>query len=114
MLEFFENFTPFILFLVGYFLAWTPYSIVAMYSAFISEEELHPLLLTLPAIFAKLSIIWCPLLNLYINKNLRYTLISRSNTESNTTNKSQIVSKNTDNSPDLSKLRTFSRKSSKV
>jgi hypothetical protein len=41
-----------------------------MYSAFISDEELHPLLLTLPALFAKLSIIWCPLLNLYINKNL--------------------------------------------
>jgi hypothetical protein len=64
-----KNLMRFILLLVGYFSAWTPYSFVAMYSAFISEEELHPLLLTLPALFAKLSIIWCPLLNLYINKN---------------------------------------------
>ena len=43
-------------------------------SSIISEEELHPLLLTLPAMFAKLSIIWCPLLNLYVNKNIRFAV----------------------------------------
>lgn len=57
--------------LVGYLLTWTPYSIVSMYSAFIDPSDISPLASTLPAMFAKSSMVWSTILFIYSNDYIK-------------------------------------------
>ena len=52
-----------------YLVAWVPYTLVAMYSVFINKPEVSPLMGTIPALFAKTSLIWPAILNIIIQKN---------------------------------------------
>ncbi len=53
---------------------WTPYAVVALYSAFINENGVEPLWGTLPALFAKSSTIWSSMFYLFLNKKIRRRL----------------------------------------
>ena len=52
-----------------YLVAWVPYTLVAMYSVFINKPKVPPLMGTIPALFAKTSLIWPAILNIIIQKN---------------------------------------------
>lgn len=54
--------------------AWTPYAIASMYTAFIAKHSVNFYATTIPGIFAKLSIIWCPLIDILYNHSVRQTL----------------------------------------
>ena len=56
---------------VGYLMTWGPYSLVSMYSAFISPNHITPLDSTLPAMFAKSSLAWSTILFIYSNKKIK-------------------------------------------
>ncbi|CAF5040459.1 unnamed protein product [Rotaria sp. Silwood1] len=58
----------------GYLLAWTPYSIMSFIRAFIDAEYFSPILGTIPAIFAKTSLVWNPLIYVIRNGNIRHYL----------------------------------------
>ena len=49
-----------------YLIAWGPYAIVSMYSAFINDPPLSPIIATIPALFAKSSIVWPAVCNLIL------------------------------------------------
>lgn len=57
---------------VGIFIVtWTPYAFVSMYSAFIDPKDISPLGATIPAMFAKSSMVWGTILYLYSNSKIR-------------------------------------------
>ena len=60
-------------FLVLFFISWSPYALVAMYSAFFSTN-LHPMAGTIPAMFAKSSLLTSSLLYLCSNTQVKQTL----------------------------------------
>ena len=51
-----------------------PYSVVSFYSAFINPNDISPLGSSLPAMFAKSSLVWSSLLILLANKQVRSKL----------------------------------------
>jgi hypothetical protein len=53
---------------VFYLVAWLPYTLVAMYSVFINTPKITPIMGTIPALFAKTSLIWPAILNIIIQK----------------------------------------------
>lgn len=55
---------------MGFIISWTPYAAVAFYSAFISTD-LPPIAGTLPAMFAKSSLVWTSVLYIFSNKQIR-------------------------------------------
>jgi hypothetical protein len=56
-----------------FLLAWMPYSIVCLYAQFSSDNNpiISPFIATLPAIFAKVSATFNPILYIYTNKECR-------------------------------------------
>lgn len=64
-----------------YILSWTPYACVAMYSAFIAKNPVNFYTAILPGIFAKLTIVWCPILEMVFNISVRRNLFYRRETE---------------------------------
>ena len=54
-----------------FIITWTPYSIVSMWSAFVNPEDISPLGSTLPAMFAKSSMVWGTILYLRTNSRIR-------------------------------------------
>lgn len=69
----------FIFLKVSLVVAWTPYAIVSLYSAFISTEEIEPILTTLPSIFAKSSMLWPTVLYIWSNRKIRKLIVSQMN-----------------------------------
>ncbi|CAF1239556.1 unnamed protein product [Adineta steineri] len=55
----------------GFLLAWTPYAISVFIRVFIDEHLLSPLSGTIPAIFAKTSVVWNPFIYIIRNGNFR-------------------------------------------
>lgn len=87
------------LFKVGFIITWTPYAIVSLYSAFINADRISPLVTTLPALFAKSSMLWPSMLFMFSNSKIRNKLNkSLFNTffspkRSNSSKNSKILSK---------------------
>lgn len=59
---------------------------VCMYSAFISDKPLPPLYGTVPAIFAKSSMLWTSLVYLLTNKSIRVKVVGCLKTASKESN----------------------------
>ncbi len=56
---------------VGYFFSWTPYAIVTLYTAFIQSHSVSPIMATIPAIFAKTSMLWTSVLYVFSNNQIK-------------------------------------------
>ena len=63
-----------IILISSFFISWTPYGVVAMYRAFINESTISALSATLPALFAKSSLLWPSLIILFGDKYIRNKL----------------------------------------
>ncbi len=75
------------LYMLIFILAWTPYAAVSFISAFIDDYHFDPLVSTIPALFAKSSVIWSSMFYLCTDekmKNLVKTRIFKFNTRSKT------------------------------
>ncbi|CAF2550806.1 unnamed protein product [Rotaria sp. Silwood2] len=71
----------------GYLLAWTPYAIMSFICAFIDDEFFPPILGTIPALFAKTSVVWNPLIYVARNGNIRHYFSFRRHNRSNEKNR---------------------------
>ncbi|XP_060077592.1 visual pigment-like receptor peropsin [Ylistrum balloti] len=61
-----------IFFMLGAFLlSWCPYAIVVIWSAIGDSRDLPNLVVILPALFAKISVIWNPLIYAFRNRELK-------------------------------------------
>ncbi|CAF3512718.1 unnamed protein product, partial [Rotaria sp. Silwood2] len=58
----------------GFLLAWSPYAIISIIRAFIYDKYFPPILGTIPALFAKTSVVWNPLVYVVRNGNIYYNL----------------------------------------
>ncbi|XP_019899143.1 opsin-5-like [Esox lucius] len=56
---------------IGFFTAWSPYAVVSMWAAFGQNENIPPLAFALPAMFAKSSTIYNPIIYLMLRPNFR-------------------------------------------
>ncbi|XP_059200826.1 opsin 7, group member a [Centropristis striata] len=56
---------------IGFFAAWSPYAVVSMWAAFGHIENIPPLAFALPAMFAKSSTIYNPIIYLMLRPNMR-------------------------------------------
>ncbi|CAF1008978.1 unnamed protein product [Adineta ricciae] len=56
----------------GFLLAWTPYAITVVVRIFIHENSFPPIFGTIPALFAKTSVVWNPLIYVMRNGNFRH------------------------------------------
>uniref|UniRef100_A0A3Q1H473 Opsin 7, group member a n=1 Tax=Acanthochromis polyacanthus TaxID=80966 RepID=A0A3Q1H473_9TELE len=56
---------------VGFFAAWSPYAVVSMWAAFGHVENIPPLAFAMPAMFAKSSTIYNPIIYLTLRPNFR-------------------------------------------
>ncbi|XP_078120851.1 opsin 7, group member a [Sander vitreus] len=56
---------------IGFFAAWSPYALVSMWAAFGHIENIPPLAFALPAMFAKSSTIYNPIIYLMLRPNVR-------------------------------------------
>ncbi|PWA25248.1 hypothetical protein CCH79_00005361 [Gambusia affinis] len=56
---------------IGFFTAWSPYAIVSMWAAFGEIESIPPLAFAMPAMFAKSSTIYNPMIYLMLRPNFR-------------------------------------------
>ena len=59
-----------------YLFSWTPYALVSMYSAIFDSDDIGPLMTTFPAMFAKFSVLWTPIVNVFGNKNISRKLFT--------------------------------------
>ncbi|XP_060133845.1 opsin-5-like isoform X2 [Zootoca vivipara] len=59
---------------IGFFAAWSPYAIIAMWAAFGSIERIPPLAFAVPAVFAKSSTLYNPVMYLMLKPNFRSTI----------------------------------------
>ncbi|XP_030626601.1 opsin 7, group member a [Chanos chanos] len=59
---------------VGFFTAWSPYALVSMWAAFGRMEDIPPLAFAVPAMFAKSSTLYNPLVYLLLKPNFRHLL----------------------------------------
>lgn len=55
----------------AFLLCWTPYALVSMWSAFGNPGDISPLAGTIPALIAKSSVVWNPLIYVLTNKQFR-------------------------------------------
>lgn len=61
-------------FKVCFILSWSPYALISLYRTFFDySNSITPLMATIPALFAKSSLIWPSLLNIIGNKTMRST-----------------------------------------
>ncbi|XP_015238643.1 PREDICTED: opsin-5-like [Cyprinodon variegatus] len=56
---------------IGFFAAWSPYAVVSMWAAFGEIEDIPPLAFAMPAMFAKSSTIYNPIIYLILRPNFR-------------------------------------------
>ncbi|XP_061835537.1 opsin-5-like [Nerophis lumbriciformis] len=56
---------------IGFFMAWSPYALVSMWAAFGNIENIPPLAFAMPAMFAKSSTIYNPIIYLTLRPNFR-------------------------------------------
>ncbi len=56
---------------IGFFAAWSPYAVVSMWAAFGRIENIPPLAFAMPAMFAKSSTIYNPIIYLMLRPNIR-------------------------------------------
>uniref|UniRef100_A0A3P8S4W3 Opsin 7, group member a n=1 Tax=Amphiprion percula TaxID=161767 RepID=A0A3P8S4W3_AMPPE len=56
---------------IGFFAAWSPYAVVSMWAAFGHVENIPPLAFAMPAMFAKSSTIYNPIIYLTLRPNFR-------------------------------------------
>ena len=75
-------------------ITWTPYSVVSMWSAFVNPEDISPLGATLPAMFAKSSMVWGTLLYLMTNSRVRAKFNSNVLGKENESNSSNMNNRN--------------------
>ncbi|KAM9307724.1 opsin-5-like [Gastrophryne carolinensis] len=61
---------------IGFFTAWSPYAIIAMWAAFGSIDIIPPLAFAVPAVFAKSSTIYNPMIYLLLKPNFRNMLVT--------------------------------------
>ena len=59
----------------GFFFAWTPYAIVSFYAAFGSAESVPIMMATIPALFAKTSTTFNPIIYFFSYKAFRESLV---------------------------------------
>ncbi|XP_015710932.1 opsin-5-like [Coturnix japonica] len=59
---------------IGFFAAWSPYAIIAMWAAFGSIDKIPPLAFAIPAVFAKSSTLYNPVIHLLLKPNFRSTI----------------------------------------
>ncbi|XP_068090830.1 opsin-5-like [Hyperolius riggenbachi] len=59
---------------IGFFTAWSPYAIIAMWATFGSIDIIPPLVFAVPALFAKSSTIYNPIIYLLLKPNFRKML----------------------------------------
>uniref|UniRef100_A0A8D0GHL7 G-protein coupled receptors family 1 profile domain-containing protein n=1 Tax=Sphenodon punctatus TaxID=8508 RepID=A0A8D0GHL7_SPHPU len=59
---------------IGFLTAWSPYAIIAMWAAFGSIERIPPLAFAVPAVFAKTSTLYNPVMYLLLKPNFRNTI----------------------------------------
>lgn len=64
-----------ILLIIGFVISWTPYAGVAFYAAFLGED-LPPIWGTLPAMFAKSSMVWTSIIYIFSNKQIRVKIMA--------------------------------------
>ncbi|KAJ8376841.1 hypothetical protein SKAU_G00074210 [Synaphobranchus kaupii] len=57
---------------IGFFAAWSPYALVSMWAAFGRIENIPPLAFAVPAMFAKSSTLYNPLIYLLLKPNFRH------------------------------------------
>ncbi|XP_021355908.1 visual pigment-like receptor peropsin [Mizuhopecten yessoensis] len=68
--------TMFIL-VCAFIFSWVPYSVMSIYAMFNDINSLDPLLYMLPTLFAKASVIWNPIIYLFINKSFKKALLDK-------------------------------------
>lgn len=56
---------------IGFFVAWSPYAVVSMWAAFGHIDNIPPLAFAMPAMFAKSSTIYNPIIYLMLRPNIR-------------------------------------------
>ncbi|XP_073347599.1 opsin 7, group member a [Pagrus major] len=56
---------------IGFFAAWSPYAVVSMWASFGQIENIPPLAFAMPAMFAKSSTIYNPIIYLMLRPNFR-------------------------------------------
>ncbi|XP_077580357.1 opsin-5-like [Stigmatopora nigra] len=56
---------------IGFFVAWSPYALVSMWASFGNIEDIPPLAFAMPAMFAKSSTIYNPVIYLMLRPNFR-------------------------------------------
>ncbi|KAM6087638.1 PREDICTED: opsin-5-like [Chlamydotis macqueenii] len=59
---------------IGFFAAWSPYAVIAMWAAFGSIDKIPPLAFAVPAVFAKSSTLYNPVIYLLLKPNFRNTI----------------------------------------
>ena len=60
---------------VGFFFAWTPYTIVSLYSAFGDPDNISTLLAAVPSLFAKTATMYNPIVYFFSYKTFRESLL---------------------------------------
>lgn len=60
----------------GFFFAWTPYAVVSFYAAFVSAEDVSIVVAAIPAIFAKTSTLYNPIIYFFTYKSFRESLLT--------------------------------------
>uniref|UniRef100_A0A3P9DHL0 Opsin 7, group member a n=1 Tax=Maylandia zebra TaxID=106582 RepID=A0A3P9DHL0_9CICH len=61
---------------IGFFAAWSPYAVVSMWAAFGHIENIPPMAFAMPAMFAKSSTIYNPIIYLMLRPNFRRMVCS--------------------------------------
>ncbi|XP_074753837.1 opsin-5-like [Athene noctua] len=59
---------------IGFLAAWSPYAIISMWAAFGSIDKIPPLAFAVPAVFAKSSTLYNPVIYLLLKPNFRNTI----------------------------------------
>ncbi|XP_069106957.1 melanopsin-like [Argopecten irradians] len=65
--------TMFIL-VCAFILSWLPYSAISLYAVFDDIHAINPVISMLPALFAKASVIWNPIIYMFINSSYKAVL----------------------------------------
>ncbi|XP_057713270.1 opsin-5-like [Corythoichthys intestinalis] len=60
---------------IGFFVAWSPYALVSMWASFGNIEDIPPLAFAMPAMFAKSSTIYNPIVYLMLRPNFRKVML---------------------------------------
>lgn len=72
------------IYVAGFGITWTPYAIVSMVSAFIDPDLISPFGSTIPALFAKTSMVWPTIFYIMTNNQIK-SKIFKPNAEKDTT-----------------------------